>query len=188
MSRTKSRAKISEAGAWVMHRLAMRESPAWRALPDLARRILDRLELEHMRHGGTQNGYLLCTYDHFEEFGMRRASLALAIRQTVALGFVEITQAGFRTAAEFRAPNLYRLTYVFGRMRNTDPTDEWEAVKTDAEALQALDRAAAARRYTRQPQPARTQPLTRNIEGKRVRAPRRPRSVGAVSRLAARVT
>ena len=33
----------------------MRESPAWHHLPDKARRILERLELEHMRHGGDSN-------------------------------------------------------------------------------------------------------------------------------------
>jgi hypothetical protein len=47
MSRT-GRKRSAIAGAFVAHSLEMRSSPAWMALPDNARRVLDRLELEHM--------------------------------------------------------------------------------------------------------------------------------------------
>ena len=149
--RSGKQGKLRFAGSWVSHRLTMKESAAWRALPDNARRLLDRLELEHMRHGGSQNGALVCTYDHCAEAGIRRASVALAIRQAVALGFLQITQAGYRTAAEFRAPNLFRLTYVYGRVRNPEPTDEWEAIETDEQATRALAQVTDRRRHVRQP-------------------------------------
>ncbi len=174
---------IRERGAWVMHRLAMKESPAWRALPDNARRLLDRLELEHMQHGGSQNGSLVCTYGQFAGAGIRRASVALAIRQAVALGFLEITQAGYRTAAEFRAPNLFRLTYVHGRLKNTDPTDEWEAIKGHDEAASALAAASVQRRDAGQPPARRCRQLDRNIEGRRGAAPSRPALVSPSARL-----
>jgi hypothetical protein len=48
----------------------MRSSPAWLALPDNARRVLDRLELEHMQHGGAENGVLVVTFDDFERHGI----------------------------------------------------------------------------------------------------------------------
>ena len=54
---------------FVAHSRELRESAAWRALPDNARRVLDRLELEHMRHGGAANGRLVCTYYRFREGG-----------------------------------------------------------------------------------------------------------------------
>ncbi len=152
MSRRKDKA-VQEHGSWVMHRRLMKESPAWRAAPDNVRRVLDRLELEHMRHGGTANGQLIVTYDEFQRWGIRRASIALAIRQAVGLGFLEVTRAGYKSAAEFRVPSLYRLTYVFGRGREgrQDPTDEWERISSDDEAQAILSEARAPRRRRSRP-------------------------------------
>jgi hypothetical protein len=123
----------------------MRESWAWRLLPDNARRVLDRLELEHMRQGGAMNGELKCTYSDFEEAGLRRQSVALAIRQAAALGFVQITRKGYKTAAEFRVPSLYRLTYVYNadaRLRGM-PTNEWQRIAEKQRAEAALQLAGA---------------------------------------------
>src|SRR3954447_23862008 len=101
--------KGSIQGNFVAHRREMRESAAWRNLPDNARRILDRLEVEHMRHGGAENGALPCTYSDFVAAGVRRASVSLAIRQCVALGFLVVTHRGGRSNAEYRNPSRYRL-------------------------------------------------------------------------------
>jgi hypothetical protein len=136
--------RLSALGAqWVAHSRAMRESPAWWALPDNARRVLDRLELEHMRHGGAENGALPCTYNDFEEAGVRRASVALAIRQCVCLGFVEIMRRGGRSMSNVRRPSLYRLTYVVGRGRSTEGTNEWQCFATKEDALASLRKTAA---------------------------------------------
>jgi hypothetical protein len=126
---------------FIAHAREFRESPAWGALPDNARRVLDRLELEHMRHGGSENGKLPVTYSDFVKAGIRRASVSLAIRQCEKLGFVEITKRGGRSISDVRCPSHYRLTYVFGRS-NSIPSDEWKRIKTDEEAREAL-RAAA---------------------------------------------
>ena len=80
------RRKMVFDGAFIGHTLEMRRSPVCRALPDTARRVLDRLEVEHMEHAGTENGQLICTYDQFARAGIRRASVALAIRQLTAVG------------------------------------------------------------------------------------------------------
>ena len=127
---------------FIAHSRELRESPAWRALPDNARRLLDRLELEHMLHGGAENGRLPVTYSDFEEAGLRRKSISLAIRQCVALGFLEITRRGGRSIAHVRPPSLYRLTYVHGRGGGGTPTDEWRKILTDEQVKAAIEWAA----------------------------------------------
>src|SRR5829696_1304072 len=71
MSRARP-AKSVIAKTFIAHSLELRTSPAWRALPDNARRVLDRLELEHMQHAGGRNGTLICTFDDFAKNGIRR--------------------------------------------------------------------------------------------------------------------
>lgn len=136
---SKRRKGNSIAGAFIAHPIALRESSAWRALPDNARRVLDRLELEHCRHGGAANGALTCTYSDFIAAGIRRQSVALAIRQCVALGFLEITRRGRRSGQEYRTPSLYRLTYILGWNRSPAPTHEWQSFGTDEAAKAARD-------------------------------------------------
>src|SRR6516162_10773656 len=117
----------------------MLKSPAWSVLSLSARRVLDRIEIERADHGGNDNGRLPVTYDDFERYGIHRHSIAAAIRETVALGFVEITERGRAGNAEFRSPHKFRLTYFpVGR---APPTHEWQRIKTVEEA-QALARAA----------------------------------------------
>lgn len=98
-------------GAWVPHSLEMLRSPARRHLPDKARRVLDRLEVEHMEHGGFENGALVCTYSDFAASGIRRHKIAQAVSQCVELGFLKVT-VGRRAIAQHRTPSRYRLTYV----------------------------------------------------------------------------
>jgi hypothetical protein len=112
-------------GQFAPHRIEMLRSPAWRALSLSGRRVLDRLEIELADHGGTDNGKLPCTYDDFVRYGIHRHAISPAIREVVALGFVEVTEAGRAGNADWRKPNLFRLTY-----RNTKyaPTDEWQKI------------------------------------------------------------
>ena len=117
------------AGSWVPHRLALLRSPAWAALTLPARRILDRLEIELMWHAGKNNGDLICTYRDFTTHGIRRPSIAGALRQAVELGFVEITQRG-RRSADHGCPAHYRLTYL--PTEDAEPTDEWAQIRPNA--------------------------------------------------------
>jgi hypothetical protein len=131
-------------GQFAPHTIDMLRSPAWRALSLSARRVLDRLEIELADHGGSNNGRLPVTYDDFEQFGIHRHAIAPAIREVVALGFVEITEAGRAGNAEWRKPNLFRITY-----RNTkySPTDEWKKIAEDkAEFIASSARAARPRK------------------------------------------
>jgi hypothetical protein len=109
--------------AFVKLRMEMVNSPAWRALSAAATRILERLMIEHMRHGGKNNGELICTHKDFGAYGIRYPSIAPAIRKCVAHGFVVITDRGWRAAVHGR-PAQYRLTFL--PTRGAPATDEWK--------------------------------------------------------------
>jgi hypothetical protein len=143
---------------FVAHSRELRESPAWRVLPDNGHRLLGWIELIHMRRAGKDNGSLPCTYGEFvRQAGLRRASISLAIRQCVALGFLEVTERGKLAISGYRSPSLYRLTYVWGRVPGVAaPTNEWREIKTAAEAQEALAFAADDRNWhTQRPAPRR---------------------------------
>jgi hypothetical protein len=134
-------------GQFVMHGLAMIDSPAWQVLSLSARRVLDRIEIEHMRHGGAQNGRLPVTYDDFVHYGIHRHAIAPAIRQCEALGFLEVAQRGHAGNAEYRSPNHFRLTYLNFMGGRGPPTNEWSRIET-IEA--ATDRRTLIRRPKKQ--------------------------------------
>jgi hypothetical protein len=71
----KPRRRTFTAGQFIAHPRAMVESPAMRALSLAARKVLDRIEIEHMNHGGARNGQLPVTYRDFEAWGIRRHKL-----------------------------------------------------------------------------------------------------------------
>jgi hypothetical protein len=147
MSKSRSKHRTLE-DAFTAHTLPMLRSPARRALPANARLVLERLEVEHLERGGAENGSLICTYDDFERAGIRRPSVALSIRQCVALGFVVITRQGRRSISDVRQPSLYRLTYLTGRGKSPPPTHEWQQVKDEEDAAKRL--ASAQRRPKKQ--------------------------------------
>jgi hypothetical protein len=146
-------------GAWVAHRVAMLKSPAYQMLGLHARRILDRIEIEHMDHAGKDNGRLIVPYDDLiERGGVGRRFIAPALRELVALGFTEI-KAGCGGNGEFRAPNVYRLTYL-----ETDraPTDEWKRITSirEARTVRSQARAGGQKRRTH----SRARPVCINAE------------------------
>jgi hypothetical protein len=132
-------------GQFAPRRIEMLESPAYRVLSLSARKVLDRIEIELAHHGGNDNGRLPVTYDDFEHYGIERRAIPLAIREAVALGFLEITAQGRGGNAEFRSPSKYRLT--FRHLDRAKPTDEWRRIQTIDEA-QALARLARINRKT----------------------------------------
>jgi hypothetical protein len=127
--------------AFVPHMLSMLISPAWMALSLTARRVLDRIEIEHMQHGGKENGNLIITYSQFVEYGIDRHAIGPAVREVEALGFVEITERGRAGNREYRRPHKYRLTYREAKGAMGNGTHEWRGVRTPEEA-KALAEAA----------------------------------------------
>jgi hypothetical protein len=126
-------------GQFVPYTREKLESPAWGALTLNDRKVIERLCIEHMAHAGTENGNLICTYSDFEEFGIRRKSIAEAIDRVEALGFIETMERGRLAKGEFRFPSRYRLTFVNG---NLAPTNEWQRIKTWEEAEAIAKKAA----------------------------------------------
>jgi hypothetical protein len=121
--------------------IRMLESPAYRALSLSAHRCLSRIEIERAHHAGHDNGKLPVTYDQFVEYGVHGDAIAPALRELEALGFIEVTERGRAGNAEWRRPNLFRLT--FHHVDRAAPTNEWQRIKTDEDAVMS---AKAARR------------------------------------------
>jgi hypothetical protein len=152
---TARRRRNSITGQFTWRLIAMLESPALRVLSLSARRVLDRLEIEHAHHGGHDNGRLPVTFGQFQEFGIDRHAIAPAIRECVALGFVEVTERGRAGNADFRKPNHFRLTYRHletGSGHKYDPTDEWRRIGTiaDAESIARSARSASSQQTRKQ--------------------------------------
>lgn len=123
-------------GQFIAHRLDMLESEAWTSLSFVARRMLDRLEIEHGHHGGKQNGALPCQYDDFAAFGIRRQSVMAGLDELKRKGFIEVTRPGRGGNAEWRLPTLYRLTYL--PTAKSGPTDDWREYRcTDGDGQPA---------------------------------------------------
>ena len=138
----------------------MLEAPSYRVLSLSARRVLDRLEIELAHHGGMDNGRLPVTYDNIEQYGIDRHAIAPAIKELVALGFIEIAEHGRAGNAEWRTPNRFRITYK--ETKDAAPTHEWKRIQT-------LERAAAKARAARKPvagRPWATRSANKNPVGK----------------------
>ncbi|WP_245445052.1 hypothetical protein [Pseudaminobacter soli (ex Li et al. 2025)] len=130
------------------HRLELLISPAWRAAPRPLRNVLERLEIEHLRHGGFNNGELYVSYLQFVEFGVSKRSIKPTLELGQKLGLLEVIQEAENHLNDIRAANAYRLTYVPAKGKS-GPTDEWKAI-TEAraqvllEAYRTEDKAAAS--------------------------------------------
>ena len=143
MSPIKRQNRIS--GQFSPRLVEMLESPAYRALSRSAHMVISPIEIEPGRHGGNDNGRLPVTVEQFVEYGLHhRGSVAPAIREAEALGFIRVTERGRGGNAEHRSPNKFLLT--FGRgidSRKYPPSDDWRHIKTVEEAKQ-IARAARA--------------------------------------------
>jgi hypothetical protein len=132
------RLKRTSIGAqFSARRIDMLESPAYRVLSLSARKVIDRIDIEHMRHGGAENGRLPVTFKDFREYGIHYEGIAPAIREAEALGFIEITRRGRAGNAEFRQPNLFRLTFHRSAGDYGDGTHEWQKIGEDEAELLA---------------------------------------------------
>ena len=101
------------SGQFIPLTIEMLRSPAIRVLSLTAHRILFRLEIELADHGGRDNGDLPVTFTDFEQFGVGdRHMIGPAIREIIALGFVELTKPGRSGNGAHRMPNRFRLTYL----------------------------------------------------------------------------
>jgi hypothetical protein len=136
-----SRRRNAISEQFVPHTRSMLESSAFRVLSRAAHMVLARIEIEHMHHGGTENGHLPVTYDNFVAYGIHRHAIAPAIRELVALGFIEVTERGRAGNRDFRSPSRYRLTYRHAKNAAGDGTHEWRWIQTMEQAEEVAKRA-----------------------------------------------
>jgi hypothetical protein len=119
-------------GLFVPLGLALLESPAWRAMSREALLLLARVEVEHMRHGGKENGCLIIPYGDLENYiGGHRRMVIRALAEVEALGLLQIRR-GRGGHGVYRLPNAYRLTYL--ATADAPPSNEWAQIKTLEEA------------------------------------------------------
>jgi hypothetical protein len=142
-------------GQFIPHTLDMRESPGFRALTMPARRVLDFLELEHLRHGGAENGNLLAPYAQLVTWGVTKRDIAPAIATLVRFGFIRRTEHGQRLGGRPNATR-YALTWLptsdgqlptedFRKVSRSDVLD-WEADRRlQAEAKRTRKALSAAK-------------------------------------------
>jgi hypothetical protein len=116
-------------GQFAPRLIEMLESPAYAALSLYGHRMVARIEIELAHHGGMDNGKLPITFRQFVNYGIPKRWVARTIQELTALGFAEVTEPGRAGNAEWRKPNLFRVTY-----RHCDrapPTNEWRHITDD---------------------------------------------------------
>jgi len=101
---------------WCWYTVEMMRSDAWHDMSVNARRMLDLLELEHLAHGGFENGNLVMTYDQFVAGSIRRGSIFATIAELERLGWIEVTRGGYRGFAR-SWHHRFRLTHRRTRIR-----------------------------------------------------------------------
>jgi hypothetical protein len=125
MPRKKTSFKLGDvAGApddqpWTWQSIELRRSHAWRERSINCVRFLEFLEIENMRHAGTENGDLLATYDQLVNWGITRRLIRPTIEEAERLKLVEV-RWGARKAYAKTNPTRFRLTYLAARITNED--------------------------------------------------------------------
>jgi hypothetical protein len=118
----------SEYGGFVCHTLSLLRSDAWlqRGKDVNVSRLIDFLEIEHLRDGGLENGNLGATHDQLEAFGIQRKNIKGAIAKAACLGLA-IPKATRDPATGRRTVTRFRLTYLAFRENGywQAPLDEW---------------------------------------------------------------
>jgi hypothetical protein len=128
--------------AWLPRDLL--QSYAWRSLSCAGRKIIDRLLIEHLSHGGADNGALPVTYEDFTDYGVHTSSILPALAEVSALGLVQRTQAGLRAYGEFKGVSaLYRLAWLPDHTGGK-PLTAWQRFTCLAEAKGAVRAARSA--------------------------------------------
>jgi hypothetical protein len=124
-------------GQFAPRLIEMLRSPAWRTLSLAGHRVFARIEIELADHGGMDNGKLPVTFDQFVAYGVHRQAIAPAIRELVALGFIEVTEQGRSGNADWRRPSKYRITYR--HVDRAPPTHEWRRITEEGALFTAKD-------------------------------------------------
>lgn len=116
---------------WVWVSLDLMGSDGWRSLTISGRRLLDFLMIEHMQHGGKENGGLLAPRRQLEAFGISSHLVSEAIAEVEKLGFVDVKRG------EGRRPSTYALTWL-PTGDGAEPSNRWRSVATADQQSQEM--------------------------------------------------
>ena len=135
------------------------DSKAWAAAGTHVRRLIDFLMIEHLRHGGQENGKLKAPWRQLCDFGtgarIPERFLADTIEEAIALGLVD-AQRGSR-----RLASTYALTWLHLH-DGTPPSNRFTECDVVAEAVIAAAKEAKRRSTSWR----RVAPLPTQSEGK----------------------
>jgi hypothetical protein len=129
---------------WVWFTRGMIESPALRALSGGGLLVVFRVALEHLAHGGAENGSLPIPYTDFVSYGIRRGTLREYIAEATALGFIARTSVGRKAWGDIKGVSArYRVTWL-PSYDGTPATNEWKRFTSMEQAEQAAKKAREA--------------------------------------------
>lgn len=126
-----------EGETWVWHTMGLLASPAWRGQSINCRRLIDFLELEHLSHGGNENGSLVAPYSQLVQAGISRRLIKGVIAEAEARGLISC-EKGARRGLAMSDLSRYRLTYFWTKQRVNGlwdwllPTDNWKIWEDDS--------------------------------------------------------
>jgi hypothetical protein len=136
-SKHRKRNQPPQGQPWVWLTKEMLESYGWRAMSGNARLVVDCIAVEHMAHAATMNGALGVSFDRFEKYGIRRGTIASAIAEAVAIGFVDLVEKGTRGWGEYRGKtSVFRVAWL--------PSNQGEPATTRWRRFRNLDEARRA--------------------------------------------
>jgi hypothetical protein len=103
-----------------------------------------------------KNGRLTVAFKNFEDYGIHRHAIGLALAEVEALGFIAITEHGTKAkAAEYRRANKFCLT-TYPELEGVGPEGcRWRRFKTLEEAVAAAERARTAYEEKKKNEPVR---------------------------------
>jgi len=144
---------------WVWVTANLLASYAWRAMTVNAKRVLERILLEHMAHAGKENGRLQVTHRQFIEAGVSRDYVGDAIDELAHLRLVKITTRG-RGGAGTGHSSRFLLTW-FPEKGSRYCDDPWKMV--DAVHVQKWNALRkVAKKARKRSVPKRSGPVTKN--------------------------
>ena len=97
--RKRGRNKPPKDEPWVWETQGLLTSDAWQCLSVNARKVVDRVLVEHMAHAGFENGNLMVTHEDFVRYGVTRRLVTQSIDEAEFLGLLKAKRGGKSTSS-----------------------------------------------------------------------------------------